>query len=157
VKLTGSWQAALKTSHVFGALPETGASDNTSREKTSNKRKRIWVRFICPPLFIINFKSNIDGQGCSRSLKITPAHRFDVTLKDEGLLSQTAAKIIRHTLYFAASPAFGADSGANYTCARIHPNNMKSGRIELVTMIARIITRSTGKSISFVPISVGLI
>jgi hypothetical protein len=46
VKLTGSSQAASKVGHTSAALAEVGASDNTSRDRTTNKRKRIRALFI---------------------------------------------------------------------------------------------------------------
>jgi hypothetical protein len=46
VKLTGSWQAASKVGHTFATFAEVGASGNNSRDRTTNKRKRIRALFI---------------------------------------------------------------------------------------------------------------
>jgi hypothetical protein len=46
VKLTGFWQAAAKAWHAPAVFAEVGASGNTSRDRTTNKRKRIRVLFI---------------------------------------------------------------------------------------------------------------
>jgi hypothetical protein len=46
VKLTGSWQAASKVGHTFATFAEVGASGNTSKDRTTNTRKRIRALFI---------------------------------------------------------------------------------------------------------------